>query len=401
MKKSKYLSKKIIGCLLAAAILVMGMLIMAGCASQENREYTPSDTEENYAEENPGVPGQDGTQPEEEPDPATEPTTLLVTGENIAEFVILGEYLGIEIPVEEITPVEESEIDLWMENILRSFAEFEEVTDRPVELGDTVLIDFAGYRDGVAFDGGTAEGFELEIGSGRFIPGFEEQIIGHNPGDQFDIDIAFPDDYHHPELAGVDVVFSINLHVIFFPTLPELTDELIYENFEIETVEEYRALVRQFLEEDRAAERRSPGPADVWQVVLDNATIIKVPEDEVELMISGPIAEITRIAEAQGITADELVGQYYPGMQLQDFIDEELRPSAIAEVEQHLVARAIAFQENITLTEEEFEETINNILELFGYESREELFEFYSEHSIRMSLLMEKVLNFVLEHARI
>jgi len=396
MKKSKKcLSKKVMSLLIAIGILVTGVFLTTGCTSQENEVELPKETGTDSSAGDSYDLTQGGTENESE----IEITNISATDENIMEFVTLGEYLGIEfIPVASL-PVTESDIDAWIDNFLSQAADFVEITDREVELGDIVIIDFEGFRDGVAFEGGTAQGVDLEIGSRRFIPGFEEQIIGHRSGDQFDINVIFPDDYDPPELAGVPVVFSINLIAIYTQMVPELTDEVVQEYLGVDSVEEYRALVRQHMEEERAMSAESFALEQVWQTVLDNATVHKIPEDEIELKISGFSTEILQAAMSQGMSVDELVEHFFPGMLFEDFIEEELRPSAITDVQQDLVMRAIAVQEGITLSDDEFNESVRRIIETFAYESEEHFFSIYGEHNVRISLLSEKVFEFILEHA--
>jgi len=323
-------------------------------------------------------------------------TDEIVTEDNIAQFVTLGEYRGIEFTR---IGFELTDEDVYL-HIINRFMQpaMTEVTDRAVMNGDVVRIDFAGYHNGELFDGGTAHGFDLTIGSGMFIPGFEEQIIGHNIGDEFDIYISFPEDYFAEHLAGEDVIFRINIHAIMTEVTPELTDEWIQEHFEFDSVEEYVQMVREQMEEEWSHSAMQQERGQVWEQILDGATIHMYPEDEIDSRLESAMLQFEFYALMNGMTLEDLIMAAI-GIPLDEFIDLEVRPSIMDEVSQDLVVRAIAAQEGITISDEQFREGVDNFVENFGFENAEEFIETHGEDVIRVALLAERILDLVMEHA--
>lgn len=186
--------------------------------------------------------------------------------------VKLGQYKGIEAPVIEYNVTDE-EVSAEIQKKLNEMATEAAVEDRPVRQGDIVTLDFAGFMGDEQFEGGTAEGYKLKIGSGSFIPGFEEQMVGMNIGDERDINVTFPEDYHAENLAGKPVVFKVKVHAITEENVPELNDEFVQDISECSTVDEYTAYVRCDLEK-RAAERAKNERTDlILQKVIDNAEV--------------------------------------------------------------------------------------------------------------------------------
>jgi len=321
-----------------------------------------------------------------------------VTPENISEFVLLGEYRGIEFDAVSVEVTDEMIFE-WVDAQMALLAEIVEVTDRPVMLGDIVILDFQGLLDGVPFEGGTAENTHLTIGSGMFIPGFEEQIVGHYAGEQFDIDITFPIPYHAPELEGQDVIFRINLISIHAEVVPELTDEFVRESLDgLNTVDEFLASLRAEMEIEQQLMADSIAMGQVWNVIVENATILQYPEDEIEYMMARDIEQFERHASDRGVTLSDLIFEI-SGLHLDDFIEYEVRPAAIEDVGQDLILRAVAAAEGITITEEEFLEGVSRFVETFNYESMEEFLEVNGERAVRITLLAERVIEVIMEHA--
>jgi trigger factor len=321
-----------------------------------------------------------------------------VTDANIFEFVTLGQYIGIEFDRVPIIPVTDGEVYAWIDEHMGQVTETVSVTDRAVMNGDIVNIDFEGLRDGVAFAGGTDHGVDLEIGSGRFIPGFEEQIIGHYIGDEFDIYIEFPEDYFEPSLAGVQVVFRIKLHGITAEEVLELTDELVQEHLGLASVEEYRALIREQKESERETAAIGAEKSQVWNQIIDNATVHKLPAQEIEFRIERAMMEFSWYAMIYGLDLEDLIDQV-TGMTLDEFTDSEVRPGAMSDVKHDLVLRAVAAQEGIALTEAEFNEQVARLIEDLGFDDEEHFFEVNGEDAVRIALLADKVIEFLMEHA--
>ena len=325
-------------------------------------------------------------------------TDEIVTLENILDFVSLGQHRGVEFD-SAFVPVTDEDVEDWINTHLSQATELVLITDRPVINGDTVVIDFEGLLDGVPFEGGTAENFNLLIGSGQFIPGFEEQIIGRYAGEEFYIDIAFPEVYHAPALAGQDAVFRINLVSIYVEAMPELTDEFVQEQLGLESVEYYKTLVRTQLELQNANMAENSARSQVWNAIVNDSIILKYPLHEIERMMERDFTELARYAEMYDMELETLISLVSDGMDLDDFIEAEIRPAAFRDVGQDLILRAVAAQEGIVITDDEFNEAIATFVADFNYESKEEFLEINGEHAVRISLLAERVIEVIMQHA--
>jgi len=324
-------------------------------------------------------------------------TTERVTARNISSYVTLGQFLGIEYePMS--TEVTDDDIEERISSVLSDMATQVEITDRAVVDGDVVMIDFAGFHDGYQFDGGTADNQQLSIGSGQFIPGFEEQIIGHYIGDEFDIYVTFPEDYHAPDLAGADVVFTINLLSIMGEVIPELTAEFVSESFDGLTVAQYRDRIREELqaERDQAAEHGRIN--SVWASIMENATIHRLPQSELNLAMERSLVEQENFAAMFGMNLASFSADFY-GMTLAEFIEFEIRPQAEQAVSQDLVLRAIAFNQGINVSDADVNEGAARFAEEFGFDSAAQFIELNGRDVIRLQLITERVLDLVMEHA--
>jgi|GEM_PF-1160566 len=389
--------------LITLLVLILCAVVLTGCVGQGGEapgavNQPPADltdASDTASESASSQDAEDWNYPENE---NVEITDEVVTEDNIAEFVTLGEFMGIEFNPAPVIPVTESEIDWWIDQNLGQTVDTVEITDRPVMLGDIVNIDFEGFRDDVAFPGGQAYGFDLTIGSGQFIPGFEEQIIGHSIGDEFDIHLAFPDDYFEPSLAGAEVVFRINLHAITVQVPVELTDELIQEHLGLDSIEEYRAMLREEMEADRQAAADNQVRFQVWTEVVSRATVHKLPEAEVSNRIERSLVDFEIYAMFQGVELEELINEA-TGVSLEEFIDQEIRPSVEHSVTQDLILRAVAMQAGITISDEAFEEAVAQFVIDFGFDDVEHFLEVNGEDEVRTVLLAEEVLEFLVEHA--
>ena len=265
-------------------------------------------------------------------------------------------YCGIEVS-RTVVPVTDEEVDREINMVRERNARELEITDRAAEMGDTVTIDFDGYVDDVAFDGGKAEGHKLKLGSGQFIPGFEDQIVGKNIGDAFDVNVTFPEEYHAEELAGKPAVFKCVLHAITATELPELDDEFAKDVSEFDTLDEYKADVRARIQtrHDKTAE------AEVEEQLVA-ALIEKLEADIPEVMYVAETENFVRDYDnrlrMQGL--DLKTYFQYTGMTL-DSLREQMRPQAERQVKTRLALEAIVAAEGIVATEAEIEEEYNSI----------------------------------------
>ena len=268
----------------------------------------------------------------------------------------LDGYKGIEVEAV-LAPVTEEEIDGEIETVRRRNARETEVTDRAAAMGDIAVIDYEGFVDGVAFDGGKDSGHKLTLGSGQFIPGFEEGVVGHNAGEEFDVNVTFPTEYHAAELAGKEAVFKVKLNSIIFEELPALDDDFAVEVSSFDTFAEYRADVAAKIEKrhqtnaDREVEEK-----------LQNAIAEKVSAEIPEAMVDREVEAMVRDGESrmqmQGLDFKTYL-QYF-GMDL-DGYKEQVRPAALTRVKTELALEKIAELEKIEISEEDIENEYQQI----------------------------------------
>ncbi|SCJ72283.1 Trigger factor [uncultured Clostridium sp.] len=272
--------------------------------------------------------------------------------------VTLGDYKGIKVERPEYTVTDEdvqAEVDRALERSARWIA----VEDRPVQDGDRVTLDYAGTVDGVAFEGGTAEGQTLNIGSGMFIPGFEEQMVGMNPGEEKDLNVKFPEEYQAKELAGKDAVFHVKLHDIKEKELPELDDEFAKDVSEFDTLDEYKADIRAKLEEQNKQRADAQYENALIEKVAENATV-EIPQVMIERQIDNMMREFEMRLMYQGLRLDD----YFTitGSKAED-ARAEFAKDADTRVKVQLVLEAIQEAEKIEATPEELDAEIAKMAE--------------------------------------
>lgn len=267
--------------------------------------------------------------------------------------VKLGQYKGIEAPVIEYNVTDE-EVSAEIQKKLNEMATEAAVEDRPVRQGDIVTLDFAGFMGDEQFEGGTAEGYKLKIGSGSFIPGFEEQMVGMNIGDERDINVTFPEDYHAENLAGKPVVFKVKVHAITEENVPELNDEFVQDISECSTVDEYTAYVRCDLEK-RAAERAKNERTDlILQKVIDNAEV-EIHGDIVSAEVDMQIDRFDK--QLQSFGADLKSYLEYAHLSIED-MRKDYEQAAQRQLKSQYVMMAIIDAEKLEPTDEDFREVI-------------------------------------------
>lgn len=266
-------------------------------------------------------------------------------------------YKGLEVEKFE-TVIGEEEVKTELENVQKSQARMEAVTDRKSENGDTVIIDFEGSVDGETFQGGTAENFELKLGSGQFIPGFEEQLEGKDAGEEVDVEVTFPEEYHAEELAGKPAVFKCKIHEIKKEILPEIDDELASDVSEFETLEEYKADLQKKLQES-ADDRDASMMKDRALEALYNANEIEVPEVMVRNELDNMLYDMNQSLASQGLSLQQYME--FMGKSL-DELREESKPEAEKRIRTRILLKNIVRLENLEATVEEVEA----LMEEFG-----------------------------------
>ena len=308
--------------------------------------------------------------------------------------VTLGEYAGLKA-VKNVQTVADSDIDAKIEELRERNARL--VTrDGAAQNGDTTKIDFEGFHDGVAFEGGKGEDFDLELGSNSFIPGFEEQIVGHSAGEQFDIDVTFPEAYHAEELAGQSCTFKINLKEVQYKDLPAADDEFVKDVSEYDTMDELRASIRKEMEE-RA----------------DKNAALKAENDLVDQVVAGMKADIPVAMYEERL--DELMNDFayrlsqsglnlpdflkYSGKSMEDF-REEHRTEAEQQVKIRLALEAVAKAENIQISDEEYEAELQRMADAYKVEL-EKVREIVLKDEVIKDMSVNKAVDLIKEKAEI
>lgn len=310
--------------------------------------------------------------------------------------VVLGEYKGVTVTKAE-TSITDEEVDAELENTRNMHARTIEVSDRAVEDGDTVIIDFEGFVDGVPFDGGKGENHSLEIGSHSFIDNFEDQLIGKNAGDEVQVNVTFPEQYHAQELAGKPAVFQVKIHTIRAKEVPELNDEFISDISEFETLDEYKEDVRGKLLKRKEETVKGAKEDEAVQKIID-ASQMDIPEPMIDMQCENMIQEFEGRISQQGLTLEQYM--QFSGSNV-DRMKEQVRPEAIQRIQSSLVLEKIAEVENITVTEEEINAQVEKMASVYGM-AGEKMKEFLSDEdkeNIERNLSIEKAVEIIMEHA--
>lgn len=274
--------------------------------------------------------------------------------------VAIDGYKGIEI-TKEAVEVTDEEIGEELTRVQDRNSRMINIEDKAAEMGNTVVIDFDGYVNDVAFDGGKSENFELALGSGQFIPGFEEQVVGHSIGEEFDVNVKFPEEYHAEELKGADAVFKIKLHEIKAKELPELDDEFAKDVSEFDTLEEYKADIKKNLEDGKVKASEAAVDTQLIDAVVEKLEAV-IPEEMIEHEIDESINAFAYRLQSQGLDMDTYLK--YTGM-TKETIREQFKEQSEKNVKVRLALEKIVELEEITATEEELEAEFNKIAEAY------------------------------------
>ena len=341
-----------------------------------------------------GCSGQKSAKDASQAESTAEGETPAETEEYVAEgSITLGEYKGIPVTVTEPTVTDE-EVDAQIQQLLNSSAEYLEV-DREAQLGDQVNIDYKGMKDGVAFDGGTAEGYDLVLGSNSFIDGFESGLVGAKKGEEVTLNITFPDPYqNNPDLAGQAVVFEVKVNNVKEKTVPELTDDFVAKvSPEDGTVEKLRENMKAFILEQKQYQIDNQRNTDILNAVIDKSEIV-CATDDVDKNYETQVQYYTNQASMYGLdlaTYASLMGMDEEGLK------SELRNVARDMTKQEMLLKEIASRENITVTDEDREA----LAERYGYDSLESFLETADKEIVDDTALMQKTLDFLVENAEI
>ena len=312
------------------------------------------------------------------------------------DYVTLGEYKGLPVTLAS-TAVTDEEIDAEISSTLSQSDKMETLEEGTVENGDIANIDYEGTKDGVAFDGGTDKGYDLSIGSGTFIEGFEEGLIGKKVGESVDLNLTFPENYGSTELAGQDVVFHVTINSI--KRAPELTDELAAElsDSEYKTVDAYRENVRKTLQEQKASTRDSQKTNDLMTQVYNNATINDYPEDLVAFMKDQYVDYYAQYAAQSEMELSDFIEQNLQTTE-EDFY-AQMEEMARQGLRQEMLLKAIAEAEELALDDTEYQERAQKYVDMMGLENIEALENQYGKKVVETNLLLDKALELVEENA--
>ena len=310
--------------------------------------------------------------------------------------VTLGTYLGVQVAKAEITVTEE-EVDAEVNKERESNARLVAVEGRAIENGDTAVIDYEGFMDGEAFEGGKGENHSLVIGSHTFIPGFEEQLIGKGAGDNVEVSVVFPEEYHAKELAGRPALFQVKINEIKVKELPELDDEFAQDVSEFDTLAEYRESVRKAVEERKQEEARRQKEDEAVQKAVEGAKM-EIPDAMLDTQVSSMLEEFASRIGQQGLSLEQYL--QFTGATV-EALQEQMRPDALKRIQSSLVLEAIAKAEQLEVSEEEFEEEIEHMAAAYNIEKEklEDLMDDTERKSIRTDLSIQKAVDLITEQA--
>lgn len=307
--------------------------------------------------------------------------------------VEVKDYKGIEVE-KVVNPVTDEDINKQLDALREKNVTVETVDDRAAENGDDVVIDFEGFKDDVAFEGGKAEDFTLSLGSGQFIPGFEDQIVGHNAGDDFDINVTFPEEYQVKELAGAPAVFKIKLKSISKKVMPELDDDMVKDSTEFDTVDEYKADVKKKLEEANEKHADSEVEAKIFDKVIENMTA-EIPQVMFDNRVNEMISELEQRLAPQGISLD--LYMQYTGQTI-DTVKKAYAEQAEKQVKLRLALEKIAKLENIEVTEDELKAEFDKLAEAYKLDV-DQIKQFIHDDDLKKDIAVGKAVDIIKDAA--
>ncbi len=311
--------------------------------------------------------------------------------------VTLGKYKGVTVTKID-TAVTDSEVDEKLEEERKNNARIVTVEDRPSQEGDTVVIDYEGFTDGKAFEGGKGENHSLVLGSHSFIDTFEDQLVGKNAGDDVEVHVTFPEDYHAKELAGSPAVFQVKIHEIKTQELPELDDEFAQDVSEFNTLAEYREDVKKRLEEQKENEAKRTKEDEAVQKIIDKSKM-ELPEAMIDTQCEVMLEDFAQRIAQSGLSMEQYL--QLSGMTV-DKLKEQMRPEAISRIQSSLVLEQVAKEENLEVTDEDMDGELAKMAEAYGME-KDKLEAYMGEsekNSMKRELLITKAVDFIMENVK-
>lgn len=378
-----------------AVLLILSLAltgVLAGCAKDSNdnkvedsdNTISPTPAEENNTEIEDNNDGNDTFAPIDNP--------VAKEDYDFNDYIKLGKYKGIEVKVEQLEVTDE-DVDVYIQMALNDSGSTPiEVTDRTVKLGDTISIDFTGYHEGEAFEGGAAEGYVLTVGSGTFIEGFEDQLIGAELNKEIDVNVVFPENYSNTTLAGEPAVFKVKVNSIQYF---ELTPEFVIDVMGFASDDDYRESVYQDLVAENEDWIASKKESDVYNAVV-NGSEITLPDNLIDYYESDIKTLYTNIAASYGMDFETFIT--LSGSSVERF-EADVQRYARNMATRELIIKAITVVENIEVTEEEFLAEVAEYAVEYGYESTEEFLANADEKVLREDILFNKIVDFLLSEA--
>ena len=308
----------------------------------------------------------------------------------------LGKYKGVEVEKTDVT-VSDEEVDAELAAEQEKNASYNEITDRPVADGDKINLNFEGFVDGVAFEGGKGEDYPLTIGSGSFIPGFEEQLVGAEIGKEIEVNVTFPENYQSAELAGKPAVFKCTVLKITEKVLPELNDEFADDVSEFSTLEEYKADIRKNLEVKKEEKARTEKENKVIDAIIADSEI-EIPEPMLKAQQEQIVDEFAQRLQSQGLNIDQDFS-YIGGSR--EKMMEEVKDQADKRIRTRLVLEEIVKAENIVATDEDFEVELGKLAEAYGtdLDTIKKIFEGREKDRMMEDIAVQKAVSFVADNA--
>lgn len=319
--------------------------------------------------------------------------TRLVTVDDVSKYVTIGEYKGLTLD-NTVEVVTDDAVEGRLEQELQNKAE--EVTDGSVQNGDVVTINYVGTKDGVAFDGGTANNYELTIGSGTFIDGFEDGIIGMKKGETKDLDLTFPEDYASSDLAGQEVTFKVTLQS--FKRAPELTDEWAAKNTDCKTADDYKKEIRKTLESEAKTNARNTLRETAWNTVLSSSEVKEYPQEDLDTAKTEFKTLYENYAKQGDMTLEDFVKAQ--GISMDDF-EEQSNQYAEYKVKQNLIVQGIMDAENMTLEDEKSLSIQDELIKAYDAKDLAALVDQYGQVAVDESIGLLRVEDFILDNATV
>ena len=311
--------------------------------------------------------------------------------------VTLGKYKGVQVTKIDTTVTDE-EVEAALEKEQQKNSRTVTVTDRPVANGDTAVIDFEGFVDGVAFEGGKGENHPLEIGSHSFIDTFEDQLVGHNAGDEVEVNVTFPEKYQAADLAGKPAVFKVKINEIKTKELPELNDEFASEVSEFDTLAEYKEEIKKNLTEKKETEAKKTKEDEAIQKIIDKSKM-DLPEAMIETQCETMVEEFAQRIAQSGLTMEQYL--QFSGMTV-DQLKDQVRPEATTRIQSSLVLEQIAKEENIEVTDADIDAEVEKMAKAYGMEA-DKLKEYMGDaekESMKKDIAITKAVDLIMDNVK-